>query len=72
MLNRFGEFFGDVTSIDVIPGDELTRFAVALTRDHKRGPNTVRHNAERSTSHPKDHRQEHRQIPPRAKNHCAI
>ena len=45
VLNRFGEFFRDTTSIDAISGDDLTRFVVALKRDHKLGANTVLHNA---------------------------
>ena len=45
VLNRFGEFFRDITSIDAISGDDLTRFVVALKRDHKLGANTVLHNA---------------------------
>ena len=45
VLNRFGEFFRDTASIDAISGDDLTRFVVALKRDHKLGANTVLHNA---------------------------
>jgi integrase/recombinase XerD len=45
VLNRFGQFFRDTTSIDAISGDDLTRFVVALKRDHKLGANTVLHNA---------------------------
>jgi integrase len=45
VLNRFGEFFRDRSSIDAISGEDLTRFVVALKRDHKLGANTVLHNA---------------------------
>ena len=45
VLNRFGEFFRDTVSIDAISDDDLTRFVVALKRDHKLGANTVLHNA---------------------------
>jgi hypothetical protein len=45
VLNRFGEFFCDITSIDKISGEDLTRFVVALKRDHKLSANTVLHNA---------------------------
>jgi len=41
VLNRFGEFFCDVTSIDAISGDDLMRFVVALKRDHKLGANPL-------------------------------
>jgi hypothetical protein len=44
VLNRFGEFFSDVTSVDAISGDGLGCF-VALKRDHKLGANTAFHNA---------------------------
>jgi len=37
VVNRFGEFFRDVSSMDAISGDDLTRFVVALKRDHKFG-----------------------------------
>jgi integrase len=45
VLNRFGEFFRDRSSIDAISGEDLTRFVVALKRDHKLGANTILHNA---------------------------
>ena len=45
MLKRFGEFFQECHSIDAISGDDLTRFVVALKKDHKLGANTVLHNA---------------------------
>jgi hypothetical protein len=45
VLNRFGEFFRDRSSIDGISGEDLTRFVVALKRDHKLCANTVLHNA---------------------------
>jgi hypothetical protein len=45
VLNRFGEFFRDITSIDSISSDDLTRFVVALKRDRQLGANTVLHNA---------------------------
>jgi integrase len=45
VLHRFGEFFRDRSSIDAISGEDLTRFVVALKRDHKLGANTVLHNA---------------------------
>lgn len=45
VLNRFGEFFRDRSSIDAISSEDLTRFVVALKRDHKLGANTVLHKA---------------------------
>ena len=45
VLNRFGEFFRERSSIDAISGDDLTRFVVALKRDHELGANTILHNA---------------------------
>ena len=45
VLNRFGEFFRDRASIDAVSGEDLTRFVVALKRDHKLGANTILHNA---------------------------
>jgi hypothetical protein len=41
---RFGDFFQECNSIDAISGDDLTRFVVALKKDHKLGANTVLHN----------------------------
>jgi hypothetical protein len=55
VLNRFGEFFRDVTSIDAISGDDLTRFVVTLKRDHKLGANTVLHNPYASTGLRRSH-----------------
>jgi Phage integrase, N-terminal SAM-like domain len=45
VLNRFGEFFRDCSSIDAISGDDLTRFVVTLKKDHGLGSNTILHNA---------------------------
>jgi hypothetical protein len=45
VLNRFGEFFRDRSSIDAISGDDLTRFVVTLKKDHGLGSNTILHNA---------------------------
>jgi hypothetical protein len=45
VLNRFGEFFRDRSSIDAISGDDLTRFVVTLKKDHRLGSNTILHNA---------------------------
>ena len=45
MLNRFGEFFRDHSSIDALSGDDLARFVVTLKRDHGLGSNTILHNA---------------------------
>jgi integrase len=45
VLNRFREFFRECSSIDAISDDDLTRFVVALKRDHKLGSNTILHNA---------------------------
>src|SRR6202035_4092361 len=45
VLNRFGEFFRDCVSIEAISADDLTRFVVALKKDHGLGSNTILHNA---------------------------
>jgi integrase len=45
VLKRFAKFFRESNSIDAISGDDLTRFIVALKKDHKLGANTVLHNA---------------------------
>lgn len=45
VLDRFLEFFRDHSTIDSISGDDLTRFVVALKKDHGLGANTVLHNA---------------------------
>src|ERR1700690_3494723 len=45
VLNRFGEFFRDRSSIDAISSDDLTRFVVVLKKDHGLGSNTILHNA---------------------------
>ena len=45
VLKRFVDFFRDRDSIDAISGDDLTRFAVALKKDHGLGSNTILHNA---------------------------
>jgi integrase/recombinase XerD len=45
VLNRFGEFFRDSSSIDAISSDDLTRFVVTLKKDHGLGSNTILHNA---------------------------
>ena len=45
VLKRFLEFFGDRQTIDQITGDDLTRFIIALKRDHGLGANTIVHNA---------------------------
>lgn len=45
VLERFVDFFRDRDSIDAISGDDLTRFAVALKKDHGLGSNTILHNA---------------------------
>jgi hypothetical protein len=45
VLGRFLDFFRDRDSIDAISGDDLTRFAVTLKKDHGLGSNTILHNA---------------------------
>lgn len=45
VLQRFLEFFGDRETTDQITRDDLTRFIVALKRDHGLGANTIVHNA---------------------------
>lgn len=44
MLGRFLEFFRDHNTIDGISSEDLTRFVIALKRDHGLGANTVLHN----------------------------
>jgi hypothetical protein len=45
VLNRFGEFFRDRSSIDSLSGDDLTRFVLTLKKDHGLRSNTILHNA---------------------------
>src|SRR5580658_7491627 len=45
VLNRFGDFFRDYATIEAISNDDLTRFVVALKRDHKLAANSIIHNA---------------------------
>ena len=45
VLERFLEFFQSRESIDQISSDDLTRYVIALKKDHKLGANTVLHNA---------------------------
>ena len=45
VLERFVEFFRDKESIDQIGVDDLTRYIIALKKDHNLGANTVLHNA---------------------------
>jgi integrase len=45
VLERFLEFFQDRESIDQITRDDLTRYVIALKKDHNLGANTVLHNA---------------------------
>lgn len=44
VLGRFLEFFRDRSTIDGISGEDLTRFVVALKKDHDLSANTVLHN----------------------------
>lgn len=44
VLGRFVEFFSDRESIDQIGADELTRYIIALKKDHGLGANTILHN----------------------------
>jgi integrase/recombinase XerD len=45
VLKRFGDFFRDYATIEAISNDDLTRFVVALKRDHKLAANSIIHNA---------------------------
>jgi site-specific recombinase XerD len=45
VLDRFVEFFRDKESIDQIASDDLTRYIIALKKDHNLGANTILHNA---------------------------
>ena len=45
VLERFVEFFRDKESIDQIGADDLTRYIIALKKDHNLGANTILHNA---------------------------
>ena len=45
VLDRFLEFFRDHSTIDSMSADDLTRFVVALKKDHGLSSNTVLHNA---------------------------
>ncbi len=45
VLERFLDFFCDQDTIEKISADDLTRFVVALKKDHGLGANTVLHNA---------------------------
>lgn len=45
VLGRFVEFFRDKESIDQIGADDLTRYIIALKKDHNLGANTILHNA---------------------------
>jgi integrase len=45
VLNRFVEFFLDKESIDQIGADDLTRYIIALKKEHNLGANTILHNA---------------------------
>ena len=44
VLDRFIQFFQDKESIDQIGNDDLTRYIIALKKDHNLGANTVLHN----------------------------
>jgi len=44
VLERFVEFFRDKESIDQIGADDLTRYIIALKKDHNLGANTILHN----------------------------
>ncbi len=45
VLNRFLEFFKGCATIDQITSDDLTRYIIALKKDHQLGANTILHNA---------------------------
>ena len=45
VLDRFVEFFRDKESIDQIGAEDLTRYIIALKKDHNLGANTILHNA---------------------------
>jgi integrase len=45
VLERFLEFFRDKESIDQIGAEDLTRYIIALKKDHNLGANTILHNA---------------------------
>ncbi len=45
VLERFVEFFRDKESIDQIGDEDLTRYIIALKKDHNLGANTILHNA---------------------------
>src|SRR5258706_7716086 len=45
VLDRFVEFFRDEESIDQIGPEDLTRYIIALKKDHNLGANTILHNA---------------------------
>lgn len=45
VLERFVEFFRDRESIDQIDAEDLTRYIIALKKDHNLGANTLLHNA---------------------------
>ena len=45
VLERFLEFFRNKESIDQIGVDDLTRYIIALKKDHNLGANTIPHNA---------------------------
>lgn len=45
VLQRFLDFFPDKNTIDAISSDDLTRFLVALKKEHALHANTVLHNA---------------------------
>jgi len=45
VLERFLEFFEDRESTDQITRDDLTRYVIALKKDHNLGANTILHNA---------------------------
>jgi len=45
VLNRFLEFFKGRATIDQITSDDLTRYIIALKKDHQLGANTILHNA---------------------------
>src|ERR1700690_426060 len=45
VLNRFLDFFKGCATIDQITSDDLTRYIIALKKDHQLGANTILHNA---------------------------
>jgi site-specific recombinase XerD len=45
VLERFVEFFRDKESIDQIGADDLSRYIIALKKDHNLGAHTILHNA---------------------------